>query len=35
MEEAKLSALKKAIKGGMDSGIGKNYDPKKHTGRII
>jgi antitoxin ParD1/3/4 len=29
-EEAKLSTLKKAIKEGMDSGIAKNFDAKKH-----
>jgi len=33
-EEAKLSALKKAIKEGMDSGIVKNFDAKKHLAKL-
>ena len=33
-EEAKLSALKKAIKEGMDSGTAKNFDPKKHLAKL-
>ena len=33
-EEAKLSALKKAVKEGMDSGIAKNFDAKKHLAKL-
>lgn len=33
-EEAKLSALKKAIKEGMDSGTAKNFDAKKHLAKL-
>lgn len=33
-EEAKLSALKKAIKEGMDSGTVKNFDAKKHLAKL-
>ena len=29
-EENKITALKKAIHEGMDSGIAKNFNPKKH-----
>ena len=29
-EESKIIALKKAISEGMDSGIVKDFDPKKH-----
>lgn len=29
-EENKIQALKKAIREGIDSGMAKNFDPKKH-----
>lgn len=33
-EENKISALKKAIVEGLDSGPAKNFDPKKHLSRL-
>ena len=29
-EESKISALKKAIEDGFESGLAKNFNPKKH-----
>jgi len=33
-EEAKVAALQKAIKDGIDSGIVKNFDAKKHLAKL-
>ncbi len=33
-EEAKVSALKNALKEGMDSGIAKNFDAKNHLRKL-
>ena len=33
-EEAKMAALKKAITEGLDSGLVKNFDPKKHLAKL-
>ena len=33
-EEAKVTALKKAITEGIDSGLVKNFDPKKHLAKL-
>ena len=33
-EEAKVSVLKKAINEGIDSGIAKNFDAKKHLAKL-
>jgi antitoxin ParD1/3/4 len=33
-EEAKVLVLKKAINEGLDSGVAKNFDPKKHLEKL-
>ena len=33
-EENKIQALKKAIREGIDSGVAKNFDPKKHLANL-
>ncbi len=33
-EEAKIASLKHAIVEGIDSGIVKNFDPKKHLSKL-
>ncbi len=33
-EEAKVVALKKAIVTGIESGVAKNFDPKKHLEKL-
>ena len=33
-EEDKAIVLKKAIKEGLDSGVAKNFDPKKHLAAL-
>jgi len=33
-EEAKVAALQKAIKDGIDSGMAKNFDAKKHLAKL-
>ncbi len=33
-EEAKIIALKKAITEGVDSGVAKNFDSKKHLAKL-
>jgi len=33
-EEAKIQALKKAIAEGIQSGVVKNFDPKKHLEKL-
>ena len=33
-EEEKLANLKKAVQEGMDSGIAKSFDPKKHLASL-
>jgi len=33
-EENKINALKKAIVEGIDSGVVKNFDPKKHLSKL-
>jgi antitoxin ParD1/3/4 len=33
-EENKISALKKAIVEGIDSGVAKSFDPKKHLSKL-
>jgi antitoxin ParD1/3/4 len=33
-EENRISALKDAIREGMDSGIAKNFNPKKHLEKL-
>ena len=33
-EEAKVVALQKAIKDGIDSGIAKNFDAKRHLAKL-
>ncbi|MFM2361006.1 MAG: hypothetical protein RLY16_2999 [Bacteroidota bacterium] len=33
-EEAKIISLKKAIADGMESGVAKNFDPKKHLEKL-
>lgn len=34
VEESKITSLKSAISEGTDSGIAKNFDPKKHLSRL-
>ena len=33
-EEAKILALKKAIAEGIESGVAKNFDPKRHLEKL-
>ena len=33
-EESKITSLKNAIGDGLDSGVVKNFDPKKHLARL-
>ena len=33
-EEAKMQTLKKAIAEGFESGVAKNFDPKKHLEKL-
>jgi antitoxin ParD1/3/4 len=33
-EETKIISLKKAIADGMESGVAKNFDPKKHLEKL-
>jgi antitoxin ParD1/3/4 len=33
-EESKIHALKKAIKDGIESGVARSFDPKKHLEKL-
>jgi antitoxin ParD1/3/4 len=33
-EKSKIIALKNAIKEGLNSGVAKNFDPKKHLAKL-